>query len=185
VGPAAGGEPAGALGLALHVQGVDLGHLDAEDLLDRLGDLDLVRVLGHLEGVLLGLGLRHGLLGDDGALDDIISGGSHYANTSSMTARAALSTINLPALTISYTLSTLAVVVTTPGMFRADSTTFWFTSGVTTTAFLAPTASRKPFMFLVLMASRFRPSTTTTSPEAALAERADLRARRFTFLLTV
>ena len=51
-----------------------------------------------------------------------------------MTARAALSTINLPALTMSYTLSTLAVVVTTPGMFRADSTTFWFTSGVTTSA---------------------------------------------------
>ena len=38
------------------------------------------------------------------------------------------------------------VVVTTPGMFRADLMTVSFTSGVTTPAFLAPTVSRKPFM---------------------------------------
>ena len=35
-------------------------------------------------------------------------------------------------------------------------------------------------MALVLTSSRFRLSTTTMSPEAALAERADLRARRLT-----
>ena len=76
------------------------------------------------------------------------------------------------------------MVVTTPGMFRADLMTVSFTSGVTTTAFLAPTVSRKPFMALVLTSSRFRLSTTTMSPEAALAERADLRARRLTFLFS-
>ena len=39
-------------------------------------------------------------------------------------------------------------------------------------------------MVLVLISSSFRPSTTMMSPEAALADRADFRARRFTFLFS-
>src|SRR5699024_3380254 len=38
---------------APHVDGVDLLDLHAEQLLDRVGDLDLARVGGHFVGVLL------------------------------------------------------------------------------------------------------------------------------------
>src|SRR3954463_12599467 len=44
-----------ALGLAQHVQGVDLGHLDLEQLLDRRGDLVLGGVLRHAEDDLVEL----------------------------------------------------------------------------------------------------------------------------------
>ena len=80
-----------ALLLAGHRQGVDRGNLHTEDLLHRLLDLDLAGVLGHLEDVLLVGGTGHGALGDDGADDNIVSG-SHYAYTSSIFARASLST---------------------------------------------------------------------------------------------
>ena len=60
----------------------------AEDFLDSLGDFDLVGVGGNLENVLLKSSVLHGLFGDDGLDHDIVSG-LHYANTSSILARAA------------------------------------------------------------------------------------------------
>jgi hypothetical protein len=85
---AAANEHALALHLAFHTDGVNLFDLDTEDLFDSLLDLDLVGVVGDLEDVLLFLGSFHGLFGDDGLNDDIVSG-LHYANTSSILARAA------------------------------------------------------------------------------------------------
>src|SRR5688572_7103277 len=52
-----------ALELAAHDHGVDVGDLDVEQLLDRVLDLDLVGVLGHLEDDLLGVGRGLALLG--------------------------------------------------------------------------------------------------------------------------
>src|SRR5699024_8978518 len=89
-----------ALHLAVHTQGVDLLDLDAEDLLHCLLDLALIGVNGDLEDVLLVLGGLHGLLGDDGLQDDIVSV-LHYANTSSILARAAWSTTSFLALRMS------------------------------------------------------------------------------------
>ena len=70
-------------------------------------------------------------------------------------------------------------------LFRADRTTFRLTSGVTTTDLVTPAASRKVCMALVFTSASSRPSTTRMAFSAALADRADLRARRFTFLLRV
>src|SRR6185312_1130692 len=61
----------GATSLALLVQGVDRGDLDAEDLLDRQLDLGLVRAGVHLEGVLALVDEAVALLGDDGRQDDV------------------------------------------------------------------------------------------------------------------
>ena len=73
---------------------------------------------------------------------------------------------------MSYTLSIRAVVVVTPGMFRALLTTVWFTSGVMTTALPSQlTAFRKPWNALVLMASMAMESTTMIFSWAALAAR--------------
>src|SRR5262249_7350689 len=57
------------LGLRVHLRGANSADLDLEDLLDRLGDLQLVCAIVHPEGV---LALGHqgiALLGDD-RLDD-------------------------------------------------------------------------------------------------------------------
>ena len=102
-----------------------------------------------------------------------------------MTARAALSTMSCLAFRMSYTLMSRAGLVSTPGMFRADLTTFSLTSLVTMRALEAPTALRKAATFLVLTSGRVMSSTTSTLPSAALAERTDFSARRFTFLLRV
>ena len=88
---------AGALDLALHADGVDLGDLDAEDLLDRVLDLDLAGILGDLEDILLVCDGGHGAFGNDRTNDDIVNV-SHYANTSSITARASLSMTRVLAL---------------------------------------------------------------------------------------
>ena len=91
---------ASALFLALDGGRGDLDHGDAEDLLDCLLYLYLVRVLRNLEGVLLDVQVLHRLLGDDGTDDDIVSG-SHQANTSSIFCSAALSTTSTRLLRIS------------------------------------------------------------------------------------
>ena len=72
--------------------------------------------------------------------------------------------------------------MTTPGMFRLDRTTLLSTSAVMTTGLPASRAFRKPCMVLVFTSSSFRPSTTSTLPAAALADRADFRASRRVFL---
>ena len=60
--------------LAGAVEGVDVRHLDLEDLFDSLLDLHLVRVRGHHEGVLAAIGQGIALLGDDGLEDDVVGG---------------------------------------------------------------------------------------------------------------
>ena len=63
---------AGALLLAGAVEGVDVRHLDLEDLFDSLLDLHLVRVRGHHEGVLAAIGQGVALLRDDRLQDDVM-----------------------------------------------------------------------------------------------------------------
>src|SRR5262249_32076133 len=67
-----------ALGLALHVEGVDLDHVDLEEVLDRLGDLGLGGVLGDAEDHLVLLGQHRRLLGDHRSEDGVVvAGGGH------------------------------------------------------------------------------------------------------------
>src|SRR5690606_33055532 len=62
----------GPLALALAIDRVDPGHLDAEDLLDRDLHLRLVGILAHQEGVLVLLvDQAVALLGDDRLDDDV------------------------------------------------------------------------------------------------------------------
>src|SRR5207302_1510262 len=69
---AAPDDAAEALGLALHVEGVDLGHIDLEQRFDRGGDLVLRGVAGHLEHHLVLLAEQGGLLGDHRGDDDVV-----------------------------------------------------------------------------------------------------------------
>src|SRR5918999_6007771 len=86
-GARAPGGVAAALRLGRHRGGPHVDHADAEELLDRLLDLGLVRVLVDAERVLADRRQRVGLLGDDGADDDLA--GIHYGATSfALTARA-------------------------------------------------------------------------------------------------
>ena len=78
-----------------------------------------------------------------------------------------------------------AVVVTTPGMFRADLTTISSTSGVMTTDLPAPIPARKPRMVLVLISSILMASITTRFSSCAFALRTDFIASLLTFLLRV
>src|SRR3954470_2706216 len=78
---------AAALGLGRHRGGAALEHGDAEQLLDRLLALRLVRVRVHAERGLADRRERVGLLGDDGADDHLA--GVHQADTSSDAAAAA------------------------------------------------------------------------------------------------
>src|SRR3954454_13964334 len=78
------------LGLALHVQGVDLGHVHLEQRLDRVRDLVLRGVGGHAEDHLVVLGEQRGLFGDHRRQDGVVVAGgrllSHHA--ASLTKRA-------------------------------------------------------------------------------------------------
>ena len=87
-GAAASGICAGALDLTLHADGVDLSNLHIEDSLNSFLDLGLVGIDSHLEDVLLISNVSHGLLGDHRTNNDIVNV-LHYANTSSILARAA------------------------------------------------------------------------------------------------
>src|SRR5699024_8398687 len=86
--------------MAAHVHGVDLRNLDAEQLFDRTGDVDLGGVGGNLEGVLLFRDARHGVLGDDGGENDILCE-FHQPSTSSSFLAASRLMIIFSALTTS------------------------------------------------------------------------------------
>src|SRR5689334_13307908 len=77
---------AGALALALPVDGVDADDLHAEDLLHGDLDLGLVRTRRHQEGVLVLLEQPVGLLGDHGREQDVPVVGDHLEPSSSTTA---------------------------------------------------------------------------------------------------
>src|SRR3954447_16524616 len=69
--------PAAALGLGLHRHRAHLDHVDAEELLDGLADLRLVRLVVDAERVLVRRRQDVALLGDDRADDDL--GGFHQS----------------------------------------------------------------------------------------------------------
>src|SRR3954470_1597608 len=72
-------DQAAALRLRAHLDDVDGGDLDAEQLLDRLPDLRLVRVGMHAEGVLAVLDLGEALLRDHRRDDDLARMQAHEA----------------------------------------------------------------------------------------------------------
>ena len=86
--------------MAADVHGVDLGNLDAEQFLNRLGDIDLGGVGGNLEGVLLLGDASHRVLGDDGGENDILCE-FHQPSTSSSFLAASRLMIIFSALTTS------------------------------------------------------------------------------------
>src|SRR5690242_14147230 len=71
--------PAARHRVAAHLHGADAGGRDAEQFLQRVTDLVLVRLGVHLEGVhLAGLVRRRALLGDHGPDDDLVQGGHYF-----------------------------------------------------------------------------------------------------------
>src|SRR5918992_2275665 len=117
------GVPA-ALRLGRHRGGAHVDHADAEELLDRLLDLGLVRILVDAERVLADRRQRVGLLGDDGADDHLR--GIHQTVTSCFLARAVTDSsasalkITLAAPTRSATPQSSAASTVTPARLRND-----------------------------------------------------------------
>ena len=89
-----------ALFFTQHIEGGNLLNLYAEDAFNSSLDLDLVSIGCYFENGLLKVCVFHRLLSDDGANNDIVHR-LHYAYTSSIFARAALSTMNFLVFMIS------------------------------------------------------------------------------------
>src|SRR3990170_175337 len=128
------------LGLRLHLDDVYGLHLDLEELLDRLSDLGLVRVLVHLERVLAVGDERIALLRDDGCQEDLVGVEAHDAASSTAapararaSGRAASLTSNERAHRRAATSSSLGAITRTFSRFRKDLTRI-SSSSVTTTS---------------------------------------------------
>src|SRR5262249_230105 len=122
---------AAALGLRLHLRDVDRGHVDVEELLDRLADLRLVRVLVHLERVLPVADQAVALFGDDRPDQDVVRMQAHAVTSSAFSAfalparawtttSAASETSSDRAHTTADTSSSSGVVTATCARFRND-----------------------------------------------------------------
>src|SRR5450759_544398 len=167
--------------LARHVHGVDACHRHVEELLDRLGDLDLAGRLGDLERVAVVLDHRVGLLRDDRAKDDLMCV-LHYDNTP--TSHSSAGSVNTSAAlsTRSYVFDSEAVMTRTFSMLRSDR--------IATSSSLATTTVMRPAMPMDLMMAaallvdgsvRPKPSMTCRTPSAVLAESTE-RIASFTTL---
>src|SRR5918998_5362336 len=113
------GGPAAPLRLRLDPCRAYPGHPHAEDLLDRLADLGLVRALVHAERVLVGREQGVALLGDHGAYDHVA--GVHFATAFLVRRPSAASDTtsrSMPTTSATPTCSTCMTV--TPAMFRND-----------------------------------------------------------------
>src|SRR4051794_1985431 len=174
-----------ALRLGLHLEHVHGLHLDAEQLLDGLADLRLVRVGMDAEGVLALLEQLVALLGDHGREQDLVRMQAHWALP--WTRSTALSLISSErARTRSTTSSSPGTVTTTRSRLRKDLISPSSSGCATTSSGSSlPHVPSRSIAALVEGASNADGSTTPSVPPCACAESAPriaaLRALRFTF----
>src|SRR5207302_5563345 len=160
------------LRLGLDLEDVHGRHLDAEELLDGLADLRLVRVLVHLERVAVLHDLAVALLGDDGRDQDFTGMEAHCALPCTSSSAASLRSSER-AHTISATLSSDGTVTTTRSRLRKDlPSTSSLSVRTTTVGVSLPQPERSEAAFFVDAASNFVPSRMPSVPACAWSESA-------------
>src|SRR5439155_284374 len=170
---------AAALRLRLHLGDVDAQHLDAEELLDRLPDLRLVRVRVDAERVgVAALDLRIALLRHDRSEQDFIRMQAHQVAFSCTRSSASCVTRTERAQTSAETSSLSGVVTTTRSMLRNDLETFCSSPVTTTTGSSCPQAARTSTALRVDGSEKLAPSSTPKVPSAACCERTPRKAER-------
>src|SRR5262245_27818687 len=173
--------PAHALLLAEDDLGPDAGHLDLEDRLHRVADLDLVGVGGDLEADLVVLVLeRRGLLGHQRAQDDL-SGVSHDCSHSCTRSSAWRSNTTRGWRSTPATATWFGRATDSHGMFRLPRSRLSVTSVTTRSVGSAPVTPRprrRPIIALVFGSATDSPSTTVSWPAASLSVRAARSAAR-------
>src|SRR5512132_2835339 len=150
--------------------------LDAEELLDRLPDLRLVRVLVHAERVLAVLDQAVALLGDHGRQEHLVRMEAHEALPCTAS-RAASLTSSARAQTTAATSTSDGWMPTTRSRLRNDLTR--------STGRSWPHDSRNATAFLVDGSSNADLSTTASVPSDACELSAPRRAERYALRLTL
>src|SRR5438067_6081936 len=177
---------AAALRLRLHLGDVDAQHLDAEELLDRLPDLRLVRVRVDAERVgVAALDLRIALLRHDRSEQDFIRMQAHQVAFSCTRSSASCVTRTERAQTSAETSSLSGVVTTTRSMLRNDLETFCSSPVTTTTGSSCPQAARTSTALRVDGSEKLAPSSTPKVPSAACCGRTPRKAERRALRLTL
>src|SRR3990170_5578704 len=156
------------LGLDRHDANADNGHLELG--LHGRADLQLVRFTGHLEGVVIALGLGNALFADDRSNQDVVDASGGHAYTS--WARLSASVVNtiVSASSRSTTLRLSASRTRTSRRLRQERSTIGSrTANTTRTLPPASQTARRSAHALVPISSRPNPSTTRSAPSDALA----------------
>src|SRR5215211_1394467 len=179
--------PAAPLGLRLHPCRPDAGHAHAEDVLDRLAHLRLVRPLVHAERVLVGPEQGVALLRDDGPDDHLAR--VHFATAFSLRRPSAASdTMSRPLPTMSAIPTSSTCRTATSARLRNDLAQVSSPSPSTTSTLPSPS---KPAIVaaaaLVEGVSKLDGSSAAIVPRSAWSDRAARSARRraLRFTLTV
>src|SRR5262249_17918250 len=171
--------------LALAEMGVDALDLDVEQLLDRLLDLRLGRMLGDLEHHLVALRGERRLLGDDRRNDHVVKariGGAHLKRASNASSADLVST-NVGRRTMSETLMACTVSTAMFGILRTARTKFASSSAPSMmSALVSPSLAKFFCSALVLPSFTVAFSSTMMPPSLALADNACLSASARTFL---
>src|ERR671923_62078 len=178
-------DPVAPLRLRLDLDDVHARDLDVEELLDRLPDLRLVRVLVHAERVLVVLDEAVALLRDHGCEQDLVRMETHAALLWTAS-RAPSVTSSALAQTTSATVRFRAARIVTPSILRNDLMSAVSSSFATsTTGASLPQDSRKATAFFVEGSSNAEPSTTPSVPPSACALSAPRNAERYALRLTL
>src|SRR5262245_610767 len=184
---------AGALAVVPHLwlrrdlDDVDRDHLDAEELLDRLPDLRLVRVLVHAERVLAVLDQAVALLGDHRREQNLVRMKAHEALPWTASSAASL-TSSARAQTTAATSTSDGWTTTTRSRLRNDLTSPTSSSVATTSTGRSwPHASMNAAAFFVDGSSNADLSTTARVPSDAWELSTPRSAERYAlrFTLTV
>src|SRR5512132_1900188 len=185
--------PAGARALAVvphlrlrrDLDHVHRDHLDAEELLDGLPDLCLVRVLVHAERVLAVLDQAVALLGDHGSEQDFVRMQAQDALPCIASSAASL-TSSARAQTTAATSTSAGRMTTTRSRFRNDFASAASSSLATTSTGRSwPQASMNAAAFFVDGSSNADLSTTASVPSDACELSAPRRAERYALRLTL
>src|SRR5262245_3937179 len=165
--------------------GAHLEDLHLEELLDRLADLDLVRIGMHAEDELVArLVHQRALLRDDRALHDVHELHAAPPRRRTIPSMASRVTISVGCPSTSYTLSPITGNVFTPGMLRAARATLSSAGSAITMS--APPSTPRPLSHatinFVLGSGSVTASTTISFPSAWRTDTAlESAARRADF----
>src|SRR4029450_2069327 len=165
--PPAAGHPA-PLRLRANLDDVHALHLHAEELLDCLADLRLVRVRVDAEGVPAVLEQAVALLGDHRREQDFVRVEAHAAPRFCTSSSAASLTRSARAQTIAATSRSAGVITSTRARLRNDLITCSSSSRTTSRIGRSwPQAERNSAAFLVDGSVNPDPSSTANDPRAA------------------